>query len=69
MTSTYSFEARTAIGATIKTFADEDLARAWWKSEAALKLPGCYLVEVEEIREVRVSRLPVRRRSHLKAVA
>lgn len=66
MTSSIAFEARTAIGKTIQTFSDEDLARAWWKSEAAQKLPGCYLVEVCEVHQVTVTRLPVRRRNHLR---
>lgn len=55
---TTTFEARTSLGALIKTFETRKLALGWWLEHSCV-FPGCTLDEVETV--VTVRRKPVRR--------
>lgn len=49
--STTTYEATTALGVPIKTFATRDLAVRWW-SAFADEFPGCRVDEVETVTTV-----------------
>lgn len=59
------FQALTAAGAVIQTFASRDLARLWWRDHA-WEFPGC---TVREVTVTTQERTIYRSRPQLRAVA